>query len=231
MRKFISILSAAALVSSVVVVPISASAEGETVLWSDTFDTYTNSVTHYTSPEGVGNVLVDGTLTPRSTYTGIGGLTLYTTNRADDSSYFQVNSVEEDPTDLYLQTQVSRFARQSAGAYLQFNETYTAEDGKDVVLAFKIKESNSGGTNYDNIFTIGNTVVNMDTAGAALDEWHDVKVVVEKTGTSVYFDGSETAAATSSDNSINDIRFNSYIDGAIANDAVKSASHPFGYPT
>ncbi|MGN0183441.1 MAG: hypothetical protein ACI4DP_13700 [Candidatus Ornithomonoglobus sp.] len=235
MRKFISILSAAALVSSVVVVPISANAEGETVLWSDTFDTYVNSVAHQTKPDDVGNVLVDGTAIQRNTYSGIGGMTLYTTDRADDSSYFQVNPVEEGSTDLYLQTQVTRFSNASRGAYIQFTDTYAAEDGKDVVLAFKVKETNLGETTYDNAFTVGNTMINMDTIGATLDEWHNIKIVVTTTGTSVYLDGGDTAVATSADTSIGTIGFIGYVNGVSlggSSDAQKAnTSHPFGYPT
>jgi hypothetical protein len=188
-----------------------------------------NEVAH--SNSDVGNVLVDGTSVAQSVYEGIVGLKLYTTNRADDSSYFMVNPVEDGSDDLYLQTQTSRFARQSAGAYMAFDETYEAEDGEDVVLAFKLKETNNGGTTYDDIFTVGSTVINLTSGNVSLGAWHDVKVVATVNGTSVYVDGATEPIATSSDTSISSIGFNSYSGGSICNDAVRSDSHPFGYPT
>ncbi|MGN1115667.1 MAG: hypothetical protein ACI4TH_03790, partial [Candidatus Ornithomonoglobus sp.] len=206
MRKFVSLLSAAALISSMFAAPVNAGAAGEKVLWSDTFDGYANTVLHKTSPERVGYVLVDGTLEARSTYTGIGGMVLTTANKkGDDSSYYRVASVSDGSEDMYLQTQVSQFSTNSRGAYMQFNETYTAKTGKDIVLAFKLREYNPGGTTYDDTFSIGSTIINMYTIGATSDDWHNVKVVVTTSGTSVYLDSNTAPVAASSDTSINKI--------------------------
>ncbi len=223
MRKLISFISAAALASTMLV-PIAAQAEGETVLWSDTFDNYTNAV----ETKAVGNVLVDGTSVAKNAYELIPGLKLYTTNRTDDSSYYKVTAVNtEDSTDLYLQTQTSRFSRQSAGAYMQFDKTYTAEEGKDVVLAFDLYETNAKETTYDNVFQIGSTQVTVP----ATDKEIKVKAVVNTSGTSVYLDDSTTAVATSTDTSISTISFNSYVGGAVAQSDQKATSLPLGYPT
>ncbi len=223
MRKLISFISAAALASTMLV-PIAAQAEGETVLWSDTFDNYTNAV----ETAKVGNVLVDGASVTKNAYELIPGLKLYTTNRTDDSSYYKVTAVNaENENDLYLQTQTSRFSRQSAGAYMQFDKTYTAEEGKDVVLAFDLYETNAKETTYDNVFQIGSTQVTVP----ATDKEIKVKAVVNTSGTSVYLDDSTTAAATSTDTSISTISFNSYVNGVEVEKDQRSASHPFGYPT
>ncbi|MGN0183442.1 MAG: hypothetical protein ACI4DP_13705 [Candidatus Ornithomonoglobus sp.] len=231
MRKFVSLLSAAALISSIFVAPVDAGAAGENVLWSDTFDGYTNTVLHKTSSERVGYVLVDGTLGARSTYTGIGGMVLTTVNKIDDSSYYKVAPVSEGSEDMFLQTQISQFSTNSRGAYMQFNETYTAETGKDIVLAFKLREYNSGGTTYDDAFSIGNTIINMHTIGATSDDWHKIKVVVTTSGTSVYIDSNTAPVATSSDISINKIAFQAYVDGVDPINAQRSSENPMGYPT
>lgn len=231
-KKIISTVCAAAMVaSSMAAFAVTASAAGEEVLWSNTFNTYENTVAHQTNSDGVGNVLIDGSSIANNEYKGIGGLKLYTTNRADDSSYYQINAVAEGSEDKYLQTQTSRFARQGAGAYMKFEETYAPTTEKELVLAFKLMEKNDGGTTYDNKFSIGNTVLDMDEMGICLGDWHDIKVVVSASGTTVYADGEAAPLATSSDKAISTISFNSYIDGAIANDAVKSSTHVFGYPT
>ncbi|MGM9937383.1 MAG: hypothetical protein ACI38A_08565 [Candidatus Ornithomonoglobus sp.] len=231
MRKFVSLLSAAALISSIFVAPVNAGAAGENVLWSDTFDGYANTVLHKTSSERVGYVLVDGTLGARSTYTGIGGMVLTTANKVDDSSYYRVASVSEGSADMFLQTQVSQFSSNGRGAYMQFNETYTAEAGKDIVLAFKLREYNSGGTTYDDAFSIGNTIINMHTIGATPDDWHKIKVVVTTSGTNVYLDSNTSPVASSSDTSINKIAFQGYVDGVDPIDAQRSSENPIGYPT
>ncbi|MGN0163751.1 MAG: hypothetical protein ACI4EA_09295, partial [Candidatus Ornithomonoglobus sp.] len=191
-----------------------------------------NTVLHKTSPDRVGYVLVDGTLGARSTYTGIGGMVLTTANKnGDDSSYYRVASVSNGSEDMFLQTQISQFSTNSRGAYMQFNETYTAKTGKDIVLAFKLREYNSGGTTYDDTFSIGNTIINMHDIGATSDDWHNIKVVVTTSGTSVYLDSNTVPVAASSDTSINKIAFQAYVDGVDPIDTQRSGENPIGYPT
>ena len=67
-KKFISLMSAAALAASSFTALSSIAAfasDGDTVIFSDNFNKYENTVTHQTSPEGIGQVLVDGSLTSR----------------------------------------------------------------------------------------------------------------------------------------------------------------------
>lgn len=233
-RKLISWASAMALASSVVVVPIAANAEDETTtLWSDTFNTYVNEVTHQTSPEGIGNVLVDGTATEMNTYTGIGGMTLTTTNRQDDSSYFKVTDVDGSSTDKALTTTVSRFSNAARGAFITFNDAASYTTDKDLVWASKVKVENDKGTTYDDAFSIGSTVINMDTLGIADNTWHDIKVVIKSTGSTVYVDNSATSV-TSSDTSLGVIKFTGTVNGVDnsgGSGAQKSSVHPVGYPT
>lgn len=231
-KKFISLMSAAALAASSFTALSSIAAfasDGDTVIFSDNFNKYENTVTHQTSPEGIGQVLVDGTATARSTYS-LGNATLYTTNRADDSSYYKSQPREEGSSDNYIETTVSRFSTSSRGAYIGF-DAVNAESGKDVVLSFDMKETNEGGTGYDDAFSIGGTMVNLKTAGLNDGNWHKYKVVVTTSGTSVYVDGKETAVATGSDTSADDITFNGLVGGVSPTDPSKSASHPFGYIT
>ncbi len=233
MKKIISAFCALSMaVTSFAAMAVTANAEGETVLWSDTFDGYKNVVDHYNQSGTLGKVLADGTLGPAE-YAGIEGITLNTCGRADgdDSSWFKLYEKADDATDKYLTTLICRFSRQGGGASINFKETYAAEAGKDVVLAFKAMYTNENpGTTYDPGICIGSTFVDLETAGVTAGEWVNVKVVVKTTGTSVYIGDSETAVATGVDTSVSSIRFNGYVDGVSANDAQKSAFHPTGYP-
>ncbi|MBR0366469.1 MAG: hypothetical protein IJH94_06695, partial [Clostridia bacterium] len=218
MKKFISLLSAAAVAaSSFAALGTTAFADDE-VLFKDNFNKYENTVAH--NNESVGDVFLTGAFEASVTSKDIAGITLYTTGRADDSSYYQFVA-KEDETDKYLQTQTSRFARQGAGAHIDFDTTFTAEEGKDVVLAFKLKETNDGETPYDDVFTIGGAMIDAKAAGINDGGWHNIKVVATTSGLSVYADGSETAIATADDTSISTIKFDSYIDGDITKEAQK----------
>lgn len=239
-KKIISLLSAAAVLSSLAVMPVTVGAE-ETVLWSDTFNGYDNIVAHKTSAK-VGDVLADGT-SGRQQYLGINGVELATVNKADDSSFFKVNGKESDENDKYLTTQIARFSSVSRGAYVQFLDTdknaaaYSAETGKDIVLAFKIKmkDATDADCTYDTLIQVGNTEISRDALGIENDTWADVKIVASTTGTSVYVNGSSAASVTGSDKSISKITLDAYIGGVRTTDGntqTKKANteHPFGYP-
>lgn len=113
---------------------------------------------------------------------------------------------------------------------MQFNETYTAEPGKDIVLAFKLAWFDAGGNDYDNTFSVGNTKINMQAIGAAPDTEHGIKVVATTEGTSVYLDNNNVPVASSSDTSINKISFQAYVNGVDPIRAQCSADDPMGYP-
>lgn len=212
---------------------ITTAGAAETVLWSDTFNGYTNTVTHTTNPDTVGLVLVDGTSTAANEYGGIEGITLYTTNRADDSSYFQMT--EDANGGKALTTNISRFSNAGRGAKIAFNETYKPAAGSDLVLAFKVKVSNTEGTTFDNAIQLNddnNEVIFLtDDFDINYDEWADVKIVITPDGTTVYVgDKSETLSVTE----LSSIKLNGLVGGISddsSNGAQKASSHPFGYPT
>lgn len=220
MKKIISAFCALSMAAtSFVSLAITANAEGETVLWSDTFNGY-EAVT-----------VADGTSAAGVVYEGIDGLKLTTTARADDSAWFKI--AEKETADNYMQTATSRFSNSSRGNNFAFNTSYAAEAGSDVVLAFKMMYNNAGGTTYDTGFLIGSTFVDVANAGVEQDTWVNVKAVVKTTGTSVYIGDSTTAVATGTDTSVTNIKFDAYKDGAalVGDTAQRSTSHPVGYPT
>ena len=239
-KKLISFLCAAAMtVSTFAGLAVTASA-AETVLWSDTFDGYPNEVK---SGEGGGglptlypDVLVDGTTVAGNKYQFIDGVTLYTTGRGDDSSYWV--STEDANGGRAITTSTSRFARQGAGASFNFVD----DDGKDkpfeatsgdLVLAFKLKLSDAGESGYDHAFALNNDTNNVVKLGDALtlDKWSDVKIVINSTGATTYVDGAVAGTTLSNVKNLSSINFDSFINGAVANDAVKTTSCPAGYPT
>lgn len=230
-KKFISLISAAALTaSSFAALPVFG-ADSDTVIFTDTFNKYENAITHQTSPDGVGQVFLDGTANADTQSKEIPGLTLHTTNRSDDSSYYQMVNKDEEGTDKYLMTTVSRFSSASRGAKIVFDNAQTPEAGKDVVVAFDVLMANEGGTGYDEAFAIGGTIFDMASNNINDGEWHSIKAVASTTGTKIYVDGDPDAFVTSSNTSVDNISFIGYVDGVSQDDAQKSTSHPFGYIT
>lgn len=231
MKKIISAFCALSMAAtSFVSMAITANAEGETVLWSDTFNGYENVVDHHNQSGTLGKVLADGT-SSIAVYEGIEGITLTTASRAqgDDSAWFKI--ADKEGTDKCLQSMVCRFASADRGNNIAFNETYSATADTDIVLAFKVKYHNDGGTTYNSGFKTNTTFIDMEAAGIEQDVWTDIKVVVKSTGTSVYFNGSTDAAVTGSDTTVTNIKLDGYENGAYRYDEMKSTSHPVGYPT
>lgn len=233
-KKLISLLCAAAMTTSAFASMAVTASAAETVLWSDTFDGYENSVTHQTNPDAVGSVLLDGTSTARSQYEGIDGITLYTANRADDSSYFQLT--EDNGVGKALTTNVSRFANNKRGASVVFKEEYRPTSTSDLVLAFKVKAVNEKGTTFDTAMVLNDDnsqEINFESLGVTLGEWTRIKLVITSAGTSIYIGDSTTAAETLTANTLSSINFNGLVNGVddtSSSGAQKSPSHPFGYP-
>lgn len=234
-KRAISLLCSASLaLTACASFMITASAAGEETLWSDTFDSYENVDVMYTT-DTEPSLLVSGTYGVK-TYEGIKGVTLTTTGRdkGDDSSYYRVDTRADDATNKYLTTQVSRFSTQNRGGKFKFNDTYTAEAGKDIVLAFKAMEVNDGNTTYADAFDVGDgtTQAMVDFSNVEKGTWVNVKVVVTTSGTSVYIGDSTTPVSTSSATSISTMDFSAY-NGTSRDqgDAQKSATNPSGYPT
>ncbi|MDO5398811.1 MAG: hypothetical protein Q4G33_12875 [bacterium] len=231
MKKFISLMSATAMVSSLVVVPMSVHAEGETVIWSDTFNTY--AVPEETYQDWLAGILISGAGKDGEIYSGIPGIGLKVGSRSggDDSTYWTLNEKADNAEDKYLVTATGRFSTASRGGKLIFDEPQTATADKDIVLAFDVAGINcrDSGVTYDKAFAVygndGNTVINLDTAGlmgvewdsrAAIDEnyWATLKVVVSTSGTKVFYE--DTEVASSSATTITGLDFSVYIGGAAA---------------
>ena len=233
-KKFIALMSATALAaSSFAALPVFG-ADGDNVIFTDTFNKYENTVTHYNSPDGIGQVFLDGTLNAASQSKDITGLTLYTTNKGDDSSYYKLVDKDDTGTDKYLMTTVSRFSNASRGAHIDFDNAPAPEAGKDVVVAFDVLMSNEGGTSYDEAFAVGGTIFDMASNGLNDGAWHKIKAVASTTGTKIYVDGEADAWVTSSNTKADNISFIGYVDGVSlggSEDAQKSTSHPLGYIT
>lgn len=234
MRKFISILSAASIAATSFAAVITAQADGEKVLWSDNFNSYENNVEPHPNLSALGMVLADGTLTARTESNAIPGVTLYTTNRGDDSSYFMV--VDDGNGGKALETTTSRFANAGRGSSIEFATAYAPTDDEDLVLAFKVKIANDGGTTYDEAIIINgdntNKIELVDDLGIELGEWADVKVVITASGASVYAnDATDPAVTLSGVKNLTSIKFNALVGGVEAGGDQKAASHPFGYPT
>ena len=206
-KKLISFLCAAAMtVSSFAGLAITASA-AETVLWSDNFDAYDNVVDGY-SPnlDPIGKVLADGTTTADSVYDGIAGLKLQTANRGTDTSFFAIQDGKDSGSKSLMATTASTTAARGAKIFFvddaKANKTYKPETGKDLVLAFNVKTTDTGvntGVNHTILLNGDETAaVDFDnTLGIAHDTWTQVKVVINETsGTKVYVGDGTDAKAT-----------------------------------
>lgn len=248
MKKFISLASATALVSSLAVVPMAAHAEGETVIWSDTFNTY--SVPEETYNDWLKGVLIEGYQKDGEMYEGIPGIKLQVGSRADgdDSTYWTLNAKSDNAEDKYLTTATGRFSTQSRGAKLIFNEAQEATADKDIVLAFDVAsiKSREEGITYDRGLAVygdnnaafvdfdsyGLTGVEWDSRSEiGADNWDTVKVVVTASGTTVYMNDSEQA--TSDATKLTGLDLSAYIGGALAASGSEyrmSDGKGYGYP-
>jgi hypothetical protein len=204
MRRFISILSAAALVSSVVVVPITASAEGETVLYSDSFDGYTTSAkssdtTVFAVVSGTDYDSVAGDDSWQWIFNSPASQTLdqitvgFDGTRGDDTAAIMIKE-KESASDKYLSLPQNRFQSRCKPQISGF-DNYTAKDGEDLVIAFDLKLSSGlDGSAAEPILDIDN-IGTITTANAAADTWVPVKIVTSNGATTVYVDGQATGDA------------------------------------
>lgn len=236
MKKLISLIAAAAMLTAALPVVSMAADEKIETLWSDNFDSYKNTVEYYHEKKLDYNnkVLADGTLAP-VTYEEIKGITLYTVARdgGDDSSYWQLTKGADGKN--ALTTQVSRFSSSGRGAKIVFGEEYKPTEEKAVVLQFDVNVKNDAETNYDESIQInGDDAYQIDFVDGlkmSLDKWETVKVVINTSGTEVFVGDSEERALKFGATSLSSISFNGLIDGIAAGDAIKAESNPFGYPT
>jgi len=198
-KKILALLCATAMASSTLV-PVMAGAEtaelsDATVLWSDTFDAYENDPEQKTG--GFGGPALVVAKKARDSYAAIDGVTLFTTNRDDDSSYFITEAFsDEDATDLVLTTNASRFSTAGRGAYIAFDEAYAPTSSESLVLSTKVKIVETDHT-YAPAFAIGDVVISNTLMGVESGAWVDLKVALKPDGTyEVLADG--TAVKTGS---------------------------------
>lgn len=231
MKKFISLASAAAMVSSLTVVPVSVHAEGETVIWSDTFNTY--AVPEETYGDWLTGVLIEGVNNASGIYEGIPGISLQVGSRngGDDSTYWLLNGKADNAEDKYLVTATGRFATGSKGGKLIFDEPQSATDENDIVVAFDVAGINcrDSAVTYDRAFDVygedGSTLIDLDAAdlggvewdsrnNLTAEDWSTLKVVVSTSGTKVFL--GDTEVASSAATTITGLDFSVYINGAAA---------------
>lgn len=203
MRKFISILSAAALVSSVVVVPITASAEG--VLYSDSLNSYDTS-----SKSATGTVFA---VVAGSDYTSVvavedwqwifnspsnqtlDSLTVgYDGTKGDDTGAIMIKE-KEDPADKYLSMPQNRFATRCKPQISGF-DNYTAEEGEDLVIAFDLKLASGLEDSAANPVLSVDGIGTVTTAEAGSDTWVPVRIVTSGGNTSIYVNGTQCGETT-----------------------------------
>lgn len=233
-RKVLSLITAIAMSASAFTAALTAHAEGEELLWSDTFN-YAIPENSYGTNDWCTGYLVQGAGTGGQTYTAIDGVTLRTNSAADDSSYWCIGG---DGTDNYITTSTARFSAKDGrtGSQMTFAEAFTPTAEKDVVLDFDLKFIEPRAACYDSAFEVvgtnGITLLNKaDIAGAEFDTWIDMRIVVTTTGTSIYAGANATPVTTSEVNDLTALHFNSYQNGVRAEDQFRIDGQPHGYPS
>jgi hypothetical protein len=215
-KKFISVVCAAAL-SATSFASLTAFADGETVLYSDTYDSQTTGI------------FCDGTTTNANTSTQLSGLTCVTTNRGagdagiyvdsegttvNTGSYYSIE--EKTDTDKYFHLSYPMFGdygKNGRWAHVDFAEAYTADATKDIVMDFDLKlndgmikgvtdESNADNTNP--VLRIGtfdssaktSTAVAIDKDAASIgDDWTHARIITTASGSKLYIAGEEITSA------------------------------------
>lgn len=216
-KKLISLLCAAALSVSAFAGMVITSSAAETVLWSDNFDAYDNVVDgHDAISADYPRVLLDGTLTADNQYDGISGLLLQTCNRGQNTSFYAIQDGKNAGSKSLMATTAS--TEKQRGGKIFFvekekdaegkvvNKTYTPESGKDLVLAFNLKTTDTEVTGAGHKLSINGdvdaatadaNVVDFDEElGIGHDTWNEVKIVINATsGAKFFVDGTEKETA------------------------------------
>ncbi len=206
MRKFISILSAAALAASVTVVPITAGAEGETVLYSDSMDGYETSVksgttTVFAVQAGTDYSSVQSNPDWQWIFNSpasqeLDKLTVgFEMDRGDDTAAIMIEEKEEGGTDKYISLPQNRFQSRCKPQISGFNN-YTAKDGEDLVIAFDLRltpglEGSPAATPSLSVDGIG--TVSLDNISA--DAWVPIRIVTSEGMSTIYVDGTAVGEA------------------------------------
>ena len=171
----------------------------------------------------------------QQSYDDIDGISLNTSTRyGDDSSYFKLDSENVgDIENSYLTTAICRFSNLGRGNTIRFNGDtgYSPSEDNNLVFVFDVKMQDSEDPEiiYDTNFSIGKTIVTRDRLGAENDEWTKVMVIYSlDEGMRLYKISGGTAeliAEDANNTALTEMAFNAHTVSAI-----KSNSHPYGYP-
>lgn len=200
MKKFISILGAAALTASAVVVPVTAGAEGESVLYSDSMNGYATSVksgttTVFAVQAGTKYSSVQANEDWQWIFNSpasrkLGELTVgFDGSEGDDTAAIMIKEKEDGGADKYLSIPQNRFQSRCKPQISGF-DGYTAKDGEDLVIAFDLRltpglEGSAAANPSLSIDGIG--TVSLDNISA--DAWVPIKAVTSDGMTTIYVNG------------------------------------------
>ncbi|MBQ3427681.1 MAG: hypothetical protein IJH37_11165 [Clostridia bacterium] len=200
MRKIISLLSAAAMAASLV--PSVAMAEGDTVLYSNSFNGYPTSAkteegTVFAVQSGSDYTSVEGNPDWQWIFNSPASRTLdnltvgFDGDRGDDTAAITIN--EKDETDKYLIMPQNRFQSRCKPQITGLDQ-YAADEGESLVISFsaKVTEGEKSTAALD-LGAVG--TITSDTLGT--DEWKTVKLVVADSSTTIYVDGTQVGEVVS----------------------------------
>ena len=193
MRKFISLLSAAAMTAALI--PSVAMAE-DTVLYSDSFNGYPTSEktaegTVFAAQTGSDYTSVEGNPDWQWIFNTPSSRTLdkitvgFDGDRGDDTASIMIN--EKEATDKYLSMPQNRFQSRCKPQVTGLDQ-YTANTGESLVISFnaKVTEGEKGIATLD-LGAVG--TITSEKLGT--DEWKAVKLVVKDGATTIYVDGTQ----------------------------------------
>lgn len=212
-RKIISLLSAAAMSASVFSgLALTAHAE-DTVLWSNSFDGYQADTMlafvrksgSLTDDEGWRGQIEAGNEPFYSLYQNNVQSSYVMTNAEGNSLTIQCGTNNIDDTgivysrenmdgDNYLSLPKARFSNKNGAMQLSGFDAYSANEGEDLLVAFKLMMTpDSAGTAP--AISIGNIgTLTIDTTNIQANTWYDVRVVVPASGdAAIYVEGSQVA--------------------------------------
>ena len=239
MRKFISLLGAVSIAATSLVAVIPAHAEGDTVLYSNSFNGYE------TSFRGAGGSVFAGN--DNGQYGSVVNdenwqwifeapasqtLDKLTVGNAsgDDTGVFMINEKDGDESDKYLQARSNRFPHRCKPSITGFDQ-YTANDGEDLVIAFDMMLGDTNeAINKSILATVefmsdDTSLGTIDTTVAESGKWVKVKAITSDGKTTIYVD--DEAVITDADGAISTIRPKPLGDGTAE---VRITGQWFDYP-
>jgi len=200
-KKLISLLSAAAMAATIV--PTAALADGDTVLYSDSFNGYETSSK---TDDGSVFAVAAGTAAHEAAGTfqwlfnspqtrELDKLTVDATGSDDDTASIMIN--EKDAADKYLSIPKNRFPARCAPKITGF-DNYTANAGEALVISFKAKLTagvDTASAEVMPVLSLG-SLGSLDSNYLDSSEWTEVKIVTADGSSTVYAGGTQVGSAT-----------------------------------